>query len=103
MINFSGFGWFRRRLRLLVVFAVVLLLVAAYMGSYYRLSRRGMREAKGLGMKGFLYIPAQEMIGEKDLSRHIALAELYALANAIDQALTGAEEPVRCILFRLSK
>ena len=92
-----------RRLCVLIAFAVVLALGGSYVGTYYQLSRCGMQEAKALNMKGFLYIPVQEAIGEEALSRHYALAQLYAPVNAIDQALTGADEPVRCMLFGLSK
>jgi hypothetical protein len=77
-----------------------LALLVAYAGSYLYLSRRGMREAKALRMPGFLYIPVER---EEDASRHYALALFYMPANAVDRALTGADEPVRCILFSLSK
>jgi hypothetical protein len=93
----------RARLWVLLVFAVALATGGAYEGTYYYLSRRGMQEAKALDIKGFLYIPAQEATDEEALARHYALARFYWPANTLDQALTGADEPVRCILFHLSK
>jgi hypothetical protein len=62
-----------------------------------------MREAKVYGMKGFLYVPAAEAFETQDISRHYALSRLYAPLNEVDQALFGADGPVRCILFGLSK
>ena len=62
-----------------------------------------MREAKIYGMKGFLYAPAEEVFAEKDLSRHYALARLYAPLNWVDQTLLGSEGPVRGITWGLSK
>jgi hypothetical protein len=92
----------RRRWRLLAI-AVVLALFAASAGSYYHLSRRGMREARAYGMKGFLYVPVEEAGAKQDLSRHHALARLYAPLNAVDQALLGVEGPGRGITWGLSK
>jgi hypothetical protein len=100
--DFSAAGWFRRRW-VLAALAVVLVMSVAYVGSYYHISRRGMREAKPLKMKGFLYIPVEEVTAEESMSRHYTLARFYAPANALDQVLTGAEGPVRGILFCLSK
>ena len=96
-------AWLRRKPRVLIILAFVLALLAAYLGSYLYLSRRGMREAKALRMTDFRYIPVEEALQEEDLSWHTTLALFYAPANAVDQALTGADGPIRCILFRLSK
>ncbi len=97
-----GHGTGRRRWRLLIL-ATVLALLATYVGSYYHLSRRGMREAKAYRMKGFLYVSAEEALAEKDLSRHSSLAKLYAPLNCVDQKLLGAEGPVRGVTWGLSK
>jgi hypothetical protein len=92
----------RGRLRLLVACALALLL-ALYVGSYYRLSRRGMREAKDYNMKGFLYVPAKEVFQTRDLTRHYARVQLFAPLNWTDRVLFGAPGPARCILWGLSK
>jgi hypothetical protein len=60
------------------ILAVAALAVAlAYVGSYYRLSRRGMREAKLYGIPGFLYVPVEEVIARPhDLPAQPALSPL---------------------------
>lgn len=83
--------------------AAALLLLAAYVGSYYHLSRRGMREARAYNMKGFLYVPAEEAFTSRDLSRHYTLARLYEPLNLIDQTLLGADGPVRGITWGLAR
>lgn len=97
------FGGRRRRLARFLILATGIALFAAYLGSYYHLSRRGMREAKIYHMKGFLYVPAAEVFAEKDLSRHYALSKLYAPLNWVDQELFGSDGPVRDIMWGLSK
>jgi hypothetical protein len=66
---------------------------AAYVGSYYHLSRRGMREARAYNMKGFLYVTVLEAVVHQDLSRHQARAQFYAPLNWADQVLFGADGP----------
>jgi hypothetical protein len=83
----------------LVVFCSLLF---AYAGSYYRLSRRGMHEARELGISGFLYVPFAEAAASEDLTRHYALATFYAPLNGIDRAVFGAPSPWICIMWRLS-
>jgi hypothetical protein len=85
-------GGSRGRLRL-VACALALVFFSCYVGSYYHLSRRGVREAKAYGMKGFLYVPVAEAVAEQDLSRHHARAGCYAPLNWLDQALLGSEGP----------
>jgi hypothetical protein len=41
-------------------------LVFAYAGSYYRLSRRGIREATMYGVSGFLYVPCLDPFERTD-------------------------------------
>jgi hypothetical protein len=77
-------------------------LLLAYIGSYHRLSRRGMREAPEYGISGFLYVPVAEAAASEDLSRHHALAIFYAPLNWIDRAAFGAPGPCDCIMWRLS-
>src|SRR5262245_33369548 len=88
-----------RRMLLIVALTAV---VMSYVGSYYRLSRRGMREAPQDGIPGFLYIPVDEAAEHHDLSRHYALMTFYAPMNWLDRILVGAPGPTICIMWRLS-
>ena len=45
------------------------LLVAIYIGSYVYLSRRGLQESRKCDTDGFLYVPLDEAVQSKDLSR----------------------------------
>lgn len=81
---------------------IVVLLVATYIGSYVYLSRRGLHEAAKYGMDGFLYVPLDEAVQSKDLSRHQYLKLLYMPLNVIDHAVLGTNEPVTCMMFDLS-
>jgi hypothetical protein len=62
-----------------------------------------MEEAKVYRMRGFLYVPADELFATRDLSQHYFRVGLYAPLNWLDQTLFGGDEPVRCILWGLSK
>ena len=86
-------------LRLMLVLCVVLGLLFAYAGSYYRLSRRGMRQAEEFGLAGFFYIPFHEAAATHDLTRHHYLAIFFAPANWIDHELFGAPGPTRGITW----
>jgi hypothetical protein len=77
-------------------------LAFAYVGSYYRLSRRGMSEAPVYGYRGFLYVPFAEAAASEDLTRHYCLAAFYAPLNWVDRQFFGGESPVVCIIWRLS-
>jgi hypothetical protein len=92
-------------LRTLIVAIAGLSLALAYGATYYRLSRRGMREASAVGLPGFLYVPLQEAAASEDLTRHYRLAAFYAPANWIDQYVFGdhlRKSPIICIMWRLS-
>ena len=96
---------FRYRLRTLIVAIAALSLGLAYGATYYRLSRRGMREASAVGVPGFLYVPVQEAAAAEDLTRHYWLTTFYFPANWIDQHLFGdplRKSPTICIMWRLS-
>jgi hypothetical protein len=93
---------FRFRLRTLILAVAALSLALAYVGSYYRLSRRGMREAGPYGLAGFLYVPVEEAAAMQSLSLHHALAAFYFPANWIDRRFFKGEAPVECIIWRLS-
>ncbi len=87
--------------RTLFVLIAVCALVSVYVGSYYRLSRRGMREAAANGMAGFLYIPLEGAVAKEDLTDHYRLAAFYGPINWIDRALFGGDDPLRGILWHL--
>lgn len=76
-------------------------LLFAYVESYRRLSRRGVREAADYGIAGFLYVPCADAAADKNLDRHYALTLFYAPLNAVDRALFGGPAPCVC-LMRLS-
>src|SRR5438874_8539220 len=83
--------------RILALF-VLLPLLLAYVGSYWYLSRRGIREAKTYNMFGFLYVSMKE----GDFSQHERLARFYAPANWVDRTFFHGEGPMLCILSGLS-
>ena len=60
------------RLRFRTTFTAMILvaILITYGSIYYRLSRRGIDEAKSYGLAGFLYVPAKEVFASKDLSVH---------------------------------
>jgi hypothetical protein len=83
-----------RRMMLAVAFAAV---VMSHVASYYRLSRRGMREAAEYGMPGFLYVPFEEAAEHEDLLlRHYALMAFYTPLNWLDRMVLGAPGPTIC-------
>lgn len=94
---------FRFSMRTVALAFVVLSMMLAYVGSYYRLSRRGMDEAKreGMDMEGFLYVSIEEAAATEDLSQHHRRARFYAPLNFVDRALFGGDWPIRGILWRL--
>jgi hypothetical protein len=79
-------------LRMMVVVVVAALFFSS-VGSYYRLSRRGMREAAELQVPGFLYVSLREVTETEDLSRQYALAVLYAPLNWLDRHIFGSPGP----------
>jgi hypothetical protein len=87
-------------LRLMLALCVVLGLLFAYAGSYYRISRRGMREAEEFEIAGFLYIPFNQAAATHDLTPHYRLAIFFLPANWVDQFVFGAPGPTGGILWR---
>ncbi len=84
----------RRHSRIdIYILAVVLLCLSYYVGSYYRLSRRGMAEADMYGSGGFLYVPWAEVMQTEDLSRHHTLRKIYAPLNWIDRQFLRRSKP----------
>jgi hypothetical protein len=92
----------RFTVRTLMIAVAVSSFAFAYVGSYYRLSRRGVQEAAEYGYSGFLYIPFEEARACEDLSRHHALARVYVPLNWIDRNLFGGPWPMLCIMWRVS-
>ena len=94
----------RFRVRTLMVSVVVVSLLMAYVSSYYRLSRRGMREAEPIALGGILYISIAEWERTHDLSQHYSLMRFYAPLNYLDRQLFGrrGKHPIVCIMWRLS-
>jgi hypothetical protein len=90
---------FQISLRTLMLICLVLGLLFAYVGTYYRLSRRGMREAEEFGLEGFLYIPFKEAAAKRDLNRHHWFAWFFAPANFIDQSALGVPGPTISITW----
>jgi len=99
---------FRVSLRTYMVLVATLSLALAYVGSYYRLSRRGMSEALVYGIPGFVYVPAEEVIASvpnaafrRAMLRNHRLYWLFAPLNKLDRSLYGGK-PAACGLMRLS-
>ena len=91
----------RFRTRTWILIVVALTLGVLYVGSYYRLSRRGMREARDYGLAGFLYVPCEEAAETESLLRHRRLAAFYTPANWIDRQLFGGENLAVCVIWRI--
>jgi hypothetical protein len=90
-------------MRTLIVAVAGLSLALAYVVSYYRLSRRGMREAATISLPGFLYVSFEEVVASRgDLTRHHWLMTFYAPLNWIDHHLFGNETPTRNVHWRFN-
>ncbi len=94
--------WYQFSLRALLIGVAIFSLVAAYVGSYCRLSRRGMHEAKTYGLEGFLYVPADEVVASHDLTRHHAFMVFYAPLNWLDREFFGGISPTGSIMWDLN-
>jgi len=93
---------FQFSLRTMLLVVLLLSILFSYVGSYYRLSRRGMREAAQYNSEWFLYVPAEEVFATEDLTQHHLRAWFFAPVNWIDRHLFGGPWPVGDISFRLS-
>jgi hypothetical protein len=93
--------WFKFRLRAILLLIVAVALASAYVGSYYRLSRRGIHEAAEYGMGAFLYVPMEEARRTEDLATHHRLAQFYAPLNWIDRRCFDGQPASRGILWHL--
>ena len=92
----------RLRLRTAFVAIAVLSLAMAYVGSYDRLKRRGLRQAADYGYVGFLYVPIEEASAAQDLSRHYAWVTFYEPLNLIDRVVFGGTTHWVSFMWRLS-
>ena len=97
-MRLQGMRFSIRRMMLTVALAAFLF---SYVGSYCRLSRRGMREAAMYNMPGFLYVAYLEAAEQEELSRHYEFLIWYAPLNWVDRTLLGTPGPTICIM-RLS-
>jgi hypothetical protein len=88
-------------LRTLLLGLMLLGVLSAYVASYYVLSRRGMRESQEIGSKAFLYVPWQEALATRDLTKHRQLTTIYYPLNAIDRSCFGGAAPVLGIMWEL--
>lgn len=93
---------FQFSLRLMLLLCVGFGLLFLYAGSYYGISRRGMREAAKLELEGFLYMPYEDAAATHDLTRHHCLAIIFAPANWVDRVLFGGSGPIDGIRWGLS-
>jgi len=89
---------FQFSLRTLLAGALLVALLASYIGTYYRLSRRGMAESGEL----FFYVPVGEIHGPEDLWKHHWLRVLFYPANQIDQEVLGGPAPVIDVTWELT-
>lgn len=92
----------RFQLRTLLLLITALALLASYVGSYYRLSRRGMAEARRYGLAGFLYVPVADSDQSNGVRRHGLLTIAFAPLNIVDQQLFGGKRPVSGMIVGLS-
>ena len=85
--------WYQFSLRTLMLGVVLASLLASYVGSYYRLSRRGLAEAREVDAEGFFYVPMDDVFASQDLSEHYRRAWFFAPVNWIDRHLFGGPAP----------
>ncbi len=90
--------WYQFRLRTLLIGVLLASLLASYVGTYYRLSRRGVAESG----EPFFYVPVNEILGPEDFWRHRWRVLFFAPANQIDRHVFGGPEPVIDVMWELS-
>lgn len=89
--------WYQFKLRTLLIGVLLASLLASYVGTYYRLSRRGMAESGEL----FFYVPVDEIHGPEDMWKHRWLKVLFYPANQIDRQFFGGPTPVIDVTWEL--
>jgi hypothetical protein len=83
----------------MMVWVALAALVFSYLGSYYRLSRRGMREVTRYGADEFLYAPYHgEPVLKEEIECHYARMKWYAPLNWLDRTLLNGPVPRNCFI-----
>jgi hypothetical protein len=77
--------------------------MAAYGGSYYRISRRSLAELRPYDAEGFLYVPCDEVLRTQNLDAHVRWMQFYGPANWVDRTFFAGPSPMTCVLFSMSK
>ena len=98
---------FRFRLRTVLLLVAFVALLSAYVGSYYRISRRGIDEA---GPDNYwMYVSQSDVRTDLDndrwefLDRHYFYRRVYAPACWVDQTVFGTPQPVRGGTWKLTQ
>lgn len=76
-----------------LVVSTTLLVLFCYGATYYCLTRRERGRIAEYGIKGVLYVPVDEVIKTKDLTRHYRLAIFFAPANWVDTSFFNGNGP----------
>jgi hypothetical protein len=82
------------RLRTMFIAIAVLSVGMCYAGAYYRLSRRGLKEVAPYGLRGFFYVPADEVMASRDFTAQLWCCAFFAPANWVDRHLFGGPQPI---------
>jgi hypothetical protein len=83
--------------------ALIALLLVVYVGTYYRLSRRGMAEVRGTNAF-FFYCPLADLTPYEDLPwQHRISLVLFDPINQLDQAWFNGQSPCRGVTWGLSR
>ena len=81
----------------MIVAVAIVAFLFADVGSYYRLSRRSLKELAPHGLDGILYVSIEEIRrDDKALSQHYRLMWLYTPVNCIDRLFFHKNDPVAC-------
>jgi hypothetical protein len=82
--------WYQFGLKSLLVAFFAASILFAYVGSYYRVSRRGMEESRQYRGKAFMYVPIDEFVSsDRAMTMHCRMQRLYYPANFIDVRIFG--------------
>src|SRR5436309_2778661 len=91
-----------RRARALLT--VIGLFLVVYVGTYYRLSRRGMAEAEAAGMPYFFYCPLSDVSPYQNFPRQHRLSlVVFDPLNQLDRTYFGRGMPCRGITWGFAR
>ncbi|QEH39185.1 hypothetical protein OJF2_77970 [Aquisphaera giovannonii] len=90
---------FHFRIRTALVAVAVLAVAMAYVGSYDRLKRRGLRQAADYGYPGLPYVDLPGPVDGWDFGRHCAWAIFYEPLNLVDRRLFGGSSHWACLFI----